>query len=123
MHAVLGAKLRDRQLAPDCLQRYFRFEFSAITLAGRLGHLNSSFPKDEPSLSSCPIRGDPLFHLGSTDGSLGRKLSTIMACALLLRRAWPVGSSLLPKLPLGWLAPSGRDAVLGPTPNSRAVRV
>src|SRR5215831_17839272 len=60
MHAVLGTELRDRQLAPDRLECYFRFEFSVITLACRLGHLYSSFPKDEPSLSYCPIRGDPL---------------------------------------------------------------
>src|SRR5215471_18100905 len=62
MHAVLGTELRDRQLAPDRLECYFRLEFSAITLACRLGHLYSSFPKDEPSLSYCPIRGDLLCH-------------------------------------------------------------
>src|SRR5262249_3387343 len=60
MHAVLGAELRDRQLAPDRLESYFRFEFSAVTIALRLCHLYSSFPKDEPSLINCPIRGDPL---------------------------------------------------------------
>src|SRR5215471_15330917 len=63
MQAVLGAELRDRLLAPDRLECYFRFEFSVITLACRLGHLNSSFPKDEPSLSYCPILRDPLFAL------------------------------------------------------------
>src|SRR5262244_2888567 len=65
MHAVLGTELRDRQLAPDRLECYFRFEFSVVTLACRLGHLYSSFPKDEPSLSCCPIRGDPLCSVAS----------------------------------------------------------
>src|SRR5262245_45579120 len=60
MHAVLAAQLRKRQLAPDCLDCYLRFRFSALTGACRLRHLYSSFPRDEPSLSSCPIRGDPL---------------------------------------------------------------
>src|SRR5262249_7473190 len=62
MQAVLGAELRDRQLAPDRLECYFRFEFSIITPACRLGHLYSSFQKDQPSLSHCPIRGGPLFQ-------------------------------------------------------------
>src|SRR5262249_58367207 len=71
MQAVLGAELRDRQLAPDRLECYFRFEFSVIKLACRLGHLYSSFPKDEPSLSYCPIRGD-LLRPPTTNG-LGRQ--------------------------------------------------
>src|SRR5262245_61855763 len=62
MHAVLGAELRDCQLTPDRLECYFRFEFSAVTISFRLGHLYSSFPKDEPSLINCPIRGDPLLE-------------------------------------------------------------
>src|SRR5215467_6326428 len=66
MHAVLGTELRDRQLAPDRLECYFRFEFSVVTLACRLGHLYSSFPKDEPSLSYCPILRDPLCAPGQT---------------------------------------------------------
>ena len=32
MHAVLGAKLRDRQLATDRFECYFRFEFYAARL-------------------------------------------------------------------------------------------
>src|SRR5262249_59033841 len=83
MHAVLGAQLRKRQLAPDCLECYFRFEFSAITVACRLGHLCSSFPKDEPSLSSCPIRGDPL--------SLSAESPTRTKCV----RTCPVSSGLV----------------------------
>src|SRR5215470_14086128 len=66
MHAVLGTELRDRQLAPDRLECYFRFEFSVVTLACRLGHLYSSFPKDEPSLSYCPILRDPLYATRAT---------------------------------------------------------
>src|SRR5215475_1279376 len=76
MQAVLGAELRDRQLAPECLECYFRFEFSVVTLACRLGHLYSSLPKDEPSLSCCPIRGDPLWP---SSGGPGAEMAPILA--------------------------------------------
>src|SRR5262249_12097689 len=62
VHAVFGAELRQRQLALDRLECYFCFEFSAVTLAVGLGHQFSSFLEDEPSLISCPIRGDPLYR-------------------------------------------------------------
>src|SRR5262249_10182659 len=63
MHAVLGHELRHRQLAFDRIECYFCFKFSAVTIAFRLAHLYSSFPRDEPSLTNCPIRGDPLWDV------------------------------------------------------------
>src|SRR5262245_38294043 len=113
MHAVLGHELRHRQLAFDRIECYFCFKFSAVTIAFRLAHLYSSFPRDEPSLTNCPIRGDPLCcpFAGLWSDKLPRRpLLMVIACwlfvltsypAFYLMAAWPSLAACV--IAVGWL--------------------